>query len=82
MVIAAWRPCRCFWLSWYVPTSTSNDQCFVEFQPYESHPDSLQYTDVLADFVILILPIPMVLSIKLDIKKKLAVIGMLMLGAA
>ncbi|KAF3048401.1 hypothetical protein E8E12_011767 [Didymella heteroderae] len=43
---------------------------------------ALLYTDVLADFVILVLPIPMVLSIKLDIKRKLAVIGMLMLGAA
>ncbi|KAF3032399.1 hypothetical protein E8E11_000395 [Didymella keratinophila] len=43
---------------------------------------ALLHTDVLADFVILILPIPMVLSIKLDMKKKLVVIGMLMLGAA
>ncbi|KAF1926973.1 uncharacterized protein M421DRAFT_188088 [Didymella exigua CBS 183.55] len=43
---------------------------------------ALLYTDVLADFVILVLPIPMVLSIKLDMKKKLAVIGMLMLGTA
>ena len=58
------------------------DQCFVELKRYRSHTNSLQYTDVLADFVILILPIPMVLSIKLDMKKKLAVIGMLMLGAA
>ncbi|KAF2623316.1 hypothetical protein BU25DRAFT_182241 [Macroventuria anomochaeta] len=43
---------------------------------------ALLYTDVLADFVILVLPIPMVLSVKLDMKKKLAVIGMLVLGAA
>ncbi|KAH6629403.1 hypothetical protein C7974DRAFT_185841 [Boeremia exigua] len=43
---------------------------------------ALLYTDVLADFVILVLPIPMVLSVKLTLKRKLAVIGMLMLGAA
>lgn len=48
----------------------------------EMDTDNFQYTDVLADFVILVLPIPMVLSVKLDMKKKLAVIGMLMLGAA
>jgi hypothetical protein len=59
-----------------------HDRSFVELKRYRSHTDSLQYTDVLADFVILILPIPMVLSIELDMKKKLAVIGMLMLGAA
>ncbi|KAF1354217.1 hypothetical protein EJ07DRAFT_133366 [Lizonia empirigonia] len=43
---------------------------------------SLLFTDVLADIIILILPIPIVLSIKLDIRKKLAVIGIFMLGAA
>ncbi|KAF9693419.1 hypothetical protein EKO04_008653 [Ascochyta lentis] len=43
---------------------------------------ALLFTGVFADFLILILPIPMVLSIKLDIRKKLIVLGMLMLGAA
>ena len=41
-----------------------------------------KYTDVLADFVILVLPISMVIGIKLDTKKKVAVIGTFMLGAA
>ncbi|KAM0321727.1 hypothetical protein ACHAQA_009966 [Verticillium albo-atrum] len=40
------------------------------------------YTNVVADFVILILPIPMVMGIQLKLKKKIAVIGMLSLGAA
>jgi hypothetical protein len=43
---------------------------------------SLLYTDVIADVVILILPIPMVLTVQLPLKKKLAVIGMFTLGAA
>jgi len=43
---------------------------------------SLLYTDVVADIVILILPIPMVLGVQLPLRKKLAVIGMFMLGAA
>ncbi|ORY11358.1 hypothetical protein BCR34DRAFT_624866 [Clohesyomyces aquaticus] len=43
---------------------------------------ALLYTDVIADVVILVLPIPMVLSVQLPMKKKLAVIGMLALGAA
>ncbi|KAF2846306.1 hypothetical protein T440DRAFT_521871 [Plenodomus tracheiphilus IPT5] len=43
---------------------------------------ALLYTDVLADLVILILPIPMVLSVRMETKKKLAVIAMLTLGAA
>ncbi|KAI4665809.1 uncharacterized protein J4E88_000931 [Alternaria novae-zelandiae] len=40
------------------------------------------YTGVFADIVILILPIPMVLSVRMEAKKKLAVIVMLSLGAA
>ncbi|KAH7094484.1 hypothetical protein FB567DRAFT_4739 [Paraphoma chrysanthemicola] len=43
---------------------------------------ALLFTDVIADILILVLPIPMVLSIKMEIKKKLAVILMLTLGAA
>ncbi|KAL6707888.1 hypothetical protein ACN47E_003562 [Coniothyrium glycines] len=43
---------------------------------------ALLYTDVLADIVILVLPIPMVLSVRMETKKKLAVIAMLTLGAA
>ncbi|KAF1950214.1 hypothetical protein CC80DRAFT_539845 [Byssothecium circinans] len=43
---------------------------------------ALLYTDVIADVVILVLPIPMVISVQLPLKRKLAVIGMLMLGAA
>jgi hypothetical protein len=43
---------------------------------------SLLYTDVIADVVILFLPVPMVISVQLPLKRKLAVIGMLMLGAA
>ncbi|KAF6786839.1 hypothetical protein CSOJ01_15327 [Colletotrichum sojae] len=43
---------------------------------------ALLFTDVIADFVILILPIPMVLNVQLPLKKKLAVMGMLGLGAA
>ncbi|KAF2246551.1 hypothetical protein BU26DRAFT_48625 [Trematosphaeria pertusa] len=43
---------------------------------------ALLFTDVIADVVILVLPIPMILSIQLPMKKKLAVIGMLGLGAA
>lgn len=48
----------------------------------ETNTDAFQYTDILADFVILVLPTPMVSSVKLDTKKKLAVSGMLTLGAA
>ena len=40
------------------------------------------FTDVVADWAILILPIPMVLKVQLPLKKKLAVLGMLGLGAA
>ncbi|KAI8934140.1 hypothetical protein NX059_008895 [Plenodomus lindquistii] len=43
---------------------------------------ALLYTDVIADIAILILPIPMVLSVRMRLKKKLAVIAMLTLGAA
>lgn len=43
---------------------------------------SLLYTGVVADFAILILPIPMILGLQLRTKTKLAVIGMLSLGAA
>ncbi|KAF1942365.1 hypothetical protein EJ02DRAFT_176702 [Clathrospora elynae] len=43
---------------------------------------ALLYTDVIADVTILILPIPMVLSVRMEFKKKLAVIGMLTLGTA
>lgn len=43
---------------------------------------SLLYTDVIADFVILVLPIPMVMGLQMGIKKKMAVLGMLGLGAA
>ncbi|OAL47140.1 hypothetical protein IQ07DRAFT_130494 [Pyrenochaeta sp. DS3sAY3a] len=43
---------------------------------------ALLYTDVIADVVILVLPIPMVLSVRMETKKKLAVIAMLGLGAA
>ncbi|KAF9881461.1 FAD binding domain-containing protein [Colletotrichum karsti] len=43
---------------------------------------ALLYTDVFADFTILLLPIPMVLRVRMPLKKKLAVIGMLGLGAA
>ncbi|KAF2788206.1 hypothetical protein K505DRAFT_286526 [Melanomma pulvis-pyrius CBS 109.77] len=39
-------------------------------------------TDVIADLIILVLPIPMVLEVQLPMKKKLAVIGMLSMGAA
>ncbi|KXJ86615.1 hypothetical protein Micbo1qcDRAFT_126086 [Microdochium bolleyi] len=40
------------------------------------------YTNVVADFAILALPIPMILGLQLRLKTKLAVIGMLSLGAA
>ncbi|KAF4921666.1 Satratoxin biosynthesis SC1 cluster protein 4 [Colletotrichum viniferum] len=43
---------------------------------------ALLFTDVVADFAILILPIPMVIRVRMPLKKKLAVIGMLGLGAA
>ncbi|KAK2017651.1 hypothetical protein LZ32DRAFT_600433 [Colletotrichum eremochloae] len=43
---------------------------------------SLLFTDVIADFIILVLPVAMVMKIQLPLKKKLAVIGMLGLGAA
>ncbi|KAH7389419.1 hypothetical protein DE146DRAFT_619851 [Phaeosphaeria sp. MPI-PUGE-AT-0046c] len=43
---------------------------------------ALLFTDVIADIVILILPIPMVLNVKMELKKKLAVIFMLALGAS
>ncbi|KAI3390610.1 hypothetical protein diail_9089 [Diaporthe ilicicola] len=43
---------------------------------------ALLYTDVFADFVILLLPVPMVLKVQLPLKKKLAVLAMLGLGAA
>lgn len=43
---------------------------------------ALLFTDVIADVIILVLPVPMVLHIQLPLKKKLAVMGMLMLGAA
>ncbi|KAI3393194.1 hypothetical protein diail_4650 [Diaporthe ilicicola] len=43
---------------------------------------SVLFTDVVADWVILFLPVPMVLKVQLPWKKKLAVIGMLGLGAA
>ncbi|KNG43927.1 hypothetical protein DDE82_008334 [Stemphylium lycopersici] len=43
---------------------------------------ALLYTDVVADLIILILPIPMVLSVRMEGRKKLAVIIMLSLGAA
>jgi hypothetical protein len=36
----------------------------------------------IADVVILVLPIPMVMSVKMELKRKLAVIFMLALGAA
>lgn len=40
------------------------------------------YTNVIADFAILILPIPLVMRLQLKLKIKIAVIGMLNLGAA
>ncbi|KAH8842738.1 hypothetical protein MCOR27_003184 [Pyricularia oryzae] len=40
------------------------------------------YTNVIADFAILILPIPLVMRLQLKLKIKIAVIGMLSLGAA
>lgn len=40
------------------------------------------YTNVIADFAILLLPIPMVMGVQLRLKTKIAVIGMLSLGAA
>ncbi|KAJ1323063.1 hypothetical protein MN608_11917 [Microdochium nivale] len=43
---------------------------------------SVLYTGVVADFAILILPIPMIMGLQLRIKTKMAVIGMLSLGAA
>ncbi|KAG6355427.1 hypothetical protein INS49_003389 [Diaporthe citri] len=43
---------------------------------------SLLFTDVIADWAILLLPVPMVLKVQLPFEKKLAVIGMLGLGAA
>ncbi|KAK7708682.1 hypothetical protein SLS63_013452 [Diaporthe eres] len=43
---------------------------------------SLLFTDVVADWAILLLPVPMVLKVQLPLKKKIAVIGMLGLGAA
>ncbi|KAF0331934.1 integral membrane protein [Colletotrichum asianum] len=43
---------------------------------------ALLFTDVVADFAILIIPIPMVIRVRMPLKKKLAVIGMLGLGAA
>ncbi|KAI7776036.1 hypothetical protein LA080_005906 [Diaporthe eres] len=43
---------------------------------------SLLFTDVVADWAILLLPVPMVLKVQLPFKKKIAVIGMLGLGAA
>lgn len=43
---------------------------------------ALLFTDVVADFAILLLPVPMVLRVQLPLKKKLAVLAMLGLGAA
>jgi len=43
---------------------------------------SVLYTGVVADFVILLLPMPMIWSLQMRMKMKLAVIGMLSLGAA
>ncbi|KAF1849777.1 uncharacterized protein K460DRAFT_3527 [Cucurbitaria berberidis CBS 394.84] len=43
---------------------------------------ALLYTDVIADIAILILPIPVVLNVKMEAKKKLAVIAMFTLGTA
>ena len=43
---------------------------------------SLLYTDVFADVTILLLPIPMVWSVQMPRQKKIAVAGILMLGAA
>ncbi|EMD60130.1 hypothetical protein COCSADRAFT_164265 [Bipolaris sorokiniana ND90Pr] len=43
---------------------------------------ALLYTDVLADLAILFLPIPMVMSVRMQMKRKIAVIVMLSLGAA
>ncbi|GJC86010.1 hypothetical protein ColLi_08848 [Colletotrichum liriopes] len=43
---------------------------------------SLLFTDIVADFIILVLPIAMVLKVQLPLQRKLAVIGMLGLGAA
>jgi hypothetical protein len=40
------------------------------------------FTDVVADWTILFLPVPMVIKVQLPLKKKLAVLGMLGLGAA
>ncbi|KAH7007944.1 uncharacterized protein B0I36DRAFT_258309 [Microdochium trichocladiopsis] len=40
------------------------------------------YTNVVADFAILVLPVPMIMGLQLQLKTKLAVIGMLSLGAA
>ncbi|KAI7909553.1 hypothetical protein M0657_011795 [Pyricularia oryzae] len=40
------------------------------------------YTNVIADLAILILPIPLVMRLQLKLKTKIAVIGMLSLGAA
>lgn len=40
------------------------------------------YTNIIADFAILFLPVPMVLSVQMKLKTKFAVLGMLSLGAA
>ncbi|KAH6695753.1 hypothetical protein F5X68DRAFT_272976 [Plectosphaerella plurivora] len=40
------------------------------------------YTNIIADFTILFLPVPMVISVQMKLSRKLAVLGMLSLGAA
>ncbi|EAT87554.1 hypothetical protein SNOG_05163 [Parastagonospora nodorum SN15] len=77
-----------FVVGWTISFSISHlFTCYpitVFIEPYYNIPMflSLLFTGVIADVAILVLPIPMVMSIKMEFKKKLAVILMLALGAA
>ena len=42
---------------------------------------AMAITDIIIDFIILVMPIPMVLKLQLPLKQKLGVLGMFLLGA-
>lgn len=79
MGIDVWRRCQCSCHFWSVFLNPLTNLQLTDSNNVLTTP---QFTDILADIIILILPIPIVLSIKLDMRKKLAVIGIFMLGAA
>jgi hypothetical protein len=80
MGIGVFRLCLCFWLRWYVWNGVANRRPksnSIMCTTLTSH----QITDVTADVAILAPPIRMMMGVKAELKRKLAVIYMFLLRA-